>query len=604
MKYTSLILLILISGITLGQDLKNHVPTLASPVFIINTKSIHEKCNKADISSYEFFKDFKKKATNYLSGSKVQETLVPMLVGNAKEFGLSVSDNSYAYVRNRDSINYTAFISKVADAEALNGLIKSLILDQDEIKHGIGEGFEFAYNDRMILAWNGTMVAFVDYRISYYSFYDAMEEVTEELNEEYYESYDERYAAEEKKKADRKRVTILVALEEIFNPNPDHTMSGNDHFASATATPFDMAIFIDGTNGLSPDINPMSSIFGRNSDFDDFLSEFTDTYSYFHVNIQDADVEAKAYYHLGEKYKAMLVEANKAKFNKDLLKYVDGENLIAYYGMRVKPEPIYKMTMEMYAKMFEAVPEYGESIAAGLGIFEILLDEDEVFDLIRGDMLAAVTDIKKFDVSYTSYEYDEDFNEQEVTKTKQELLPEFVFLASVGNKKLRDKIVKIYLTSKLFVEEDGYYKFQPYQYGYRAKEKQEAGTYFTFVDDILIVTNDKDLVTKYKDSGIPKEKQLSKDRVSHLKKNNYAGFWDANATFSKMDKDLRKSLGRDVFKMMTYTDSLFNEATLEGMKLDGDCFTTTAKLSFKNGDKPVVSQLLEFVEKLYQVDNK
>jgi hypothetical protein len=77
-----------------------------------------------------------------------------------------------------------------------------------------------------------------------------------------------------------------------------------------------------------------------------------------------------------------------------------------------------------------------------------------------------------------------------------------------------------------------------------------------------------------------------------------------NATFLKMDKQLRKSLGRDISKMMTYTDSLFNEASLTGMKLEGDCFTTTANLSFKNDEKPVVNQVLEFVEKLYHVDNK
>jgi hypothetical protein len=219
-------------------------------------------------------------------------------------------------------------------------------------------------------------------------------------------------------------------------------------------------------------------------------------------------------------------------------------------------------------------------------------------------MFVAITDLKEFDVSYTSYDYDEDFNEQEVIKTKQELLPEFVFLASVGNKKLRDKIVKLYLASKLFVEEDGYFKYKPYRYGNRSSENQEGGTYFAFANDILIVTNNKDLVTKYKQSGIPKENQLSKDRINHIKKNNYAGYWNVNATFLKMDKQLRKSLGRDISKMMTYTDSLFNEASLTGMKLEGDCFTTTANLSFKNDEKPVVNQVLEFVEKLYHVDNK
>lgn len=598
--------LTVITAISFSQDLQNHVPALSSVVFVVNTQSIHEKCDVAGLQAYEFFTELKENSEEYLGGARVEEALVPMLVANAKDFGLSTVDNSYAFTRKRDSINYTAYIARITNEEALNGLVKTMILREGEINHGIGEGFEFAFNDRSIIAWNSRMVAFLDYYIPYSSMWYNDYEVVEELNEEYYESYEERYEAEEKKKKERKMENILRALEELYNPNPDHTISGNEHFQKATKGDFDLCLFMDGLSGMTSNMSAMSLLLGSRGDMDKMLSMFADNYSYFHLNINEHDLQAKTFYHVGDRFRSQMTDANKGKFNKDLFKYIDGSNLVGYFGVAIEPEPSYEMFMDVYSGIMSAVPEYGEAFAAGLDIFSILLDEDEVFDMIKGDAFFAVTDIKEFDVSYTTYEYDEEFNEQEVTKTKKEMLPEYVFVSSIGNPNLRDKIVKIYEKSEMLIPTgEGYYRYESFLSRYNSimgTAEEEAATYIAIENDVLIVTNNKDLVTQYRVSGLPKDRQLSKDRMKHIKKNNYAGYWSADATFSKLDKEISRNFGDEFFEMVNEASKVFNNAILNGVDVEGNLFTSTLTLNVKDQEKLMISQLLEFVEHMYQLE--
>ena len=82
-----------------------------------------------------------------------------------------------------------------------------------------------------------------------------------------------------------------------------------------------------------------------------------------------------------------------------------------------------------------------------------------------------------------------------------------------------------------------------------------------------------------------------------MKKNNYAGYWDAGKTFSKLDNEM-KALGKDFFQMMEVADNTFKSATLNGMENEGNLFKTTMSLNFVDQNKIAIVQLLEFVESM------
>jgi len=602
MKYYLTFLTLLYVSLGVSQDISGNVPTLSTSVFVINSASIHDKCDKANLATYSFFKEFNDNSTQYLSGAGVEEALVPMLVANADDFGISTTDRSYVFVRDRDSIKYTAFISKIANEASLNELIKSMIMREDEIRNGVGEGFEFAFNKKMVIAWNSRIVVFMDYSIPYsynYSDYadetEAIEELMEETEDEYYESYADKLEAEENKKIELRRERILVALEEIYNPNPAHTIALNPRFQEATKVNSDVTIFFDGIQSLSG----MDDLFGVKGNMENVLSIMSDNYFFGHFNINDSDIKAEFTYHISDSFKEQMRAANKAKFNKKFFKYIDGGNLIGYFGFAINPEPYYDMMMDIYSNVMSAIPDYGEVASGGLDIFNILLDEDEVFDFFQGDAFFAITDFKEFDVTYTSYDYDENFEEHEVITTKQELMPEYTFLSSIGNPELRNRILRLMEKSELLIPQEGYYTYRPPSIGYRRnKSSGLGGTHYVAIEnDILIVTNNNELVTTHRVDGMPKDRRLAKEQRLHLKKNNYVGYWDAGKTFSKLDNEM-KTLGKDFFKMMEVADKTFKSATLNGLENEGNLFKTTLTLNFVDQNKIAIVQLLEFVESM------
>ncbi|MDC3336671.1 DUF4836 family protein [Flavobacteriales bacterium] len=581
----------------LAQDLSNHVPTLSKSVFVINAAAIHEKCQEANLETFDFFKAFRENTDKYLRGSGVDNALVPMLVANSDDFGISTTDNSYLFMRDRDSINYTAFLFKVSNEEKANSLIKTMVRDEDGVELGIGEGFEFAYNDNMIIGWNSRMVSFFDYRIpSYYGAWDAVEDAA---TDEYYESYEDRYEAIEKEEEEKKARSILTALEEVFNPNPNHTISGNDHFKEAVMKSSDIIFFADGFGNM----NLMNDVFGTRGTVDGMLSIFADNYFYCHMNLNDNDITAAYTYHVSDVFKDMMLATNNGKFNKNLIKYIDGQDLIGYLGMAVDPEAYYEMVMDIYSKVMSSMPGYGELVNSGMDIYNILLDEDEVFDFIKGDALFAVTNIKPFDVTYTTYEYDDDFNENEITKTKQELLPEYVFLASIGNEKLSGKIIELLVKSELLIQKEGYYLVIDPTSRYRKNKENGMLHYVAIENDVLIVTNDVELVTTYRESGLPKNRLISKERRTHLKKNNYVGYWNSDNTFSKMTAEM-KSMGQDFFDIMEEGNAVIDHASINGLSSQGNLFSADLKLKMKEGEKLAITHLLELAESIYKMQVK
>ena len=199
-------------------------------------------------------------------------------------------------------------------------------MSEDEISNGVGEGFEFAFNDNMGIAWNSTMVVFMDYRIPYYALANEFEFAIEEIepietpeDDEYYESYADKLEAEEQKRIERKRNTVMGAFEEIYNPNPDHTMALNPRFQNATQNNSEVTVFIDGANSFKE----LDGIFGAVEPMGETLSMMSDNYLFIDFNINDKNLTAEMTYHISDRFKDQMNATNKAKFNKKALKYID-----------------------------------------------------------------------------------------------------------------------------------------------------------------------------------------------------------------------------------------------------------------------------------------
>lgn len=590
MKYTYLLFCALLGGVLNAQELSNHVPVLTGSVLVVDHTSIQNKLKDTPLQEQPFYEQIERELEAVVEHGRFRSELFATLSILPQNFHLSGEGKAYWYSRTRDSIRYDGYLAPVGKVDEMTVLAHDYL--GENCINDAGSDYRFSFNDDNFIAWNHEMVLFADYRIPY-NYYASEEGVAESLDESYYESYEERYAAEQEKKRLENRSRIFTALEEIFHPNPSLTIAESEEFQRAMKGQFDVAVYTNASNTFNPRTFNLLG-FRHAKDMNEMISLFQGNYSWSYLNINVNDISFKTYSHLSERFAKKLNQTRKGKFNKKLFQYIDGSNLIGFMGLAVKPEPMYEMMMETYSTVMKSIPDYGESISNGMDVFSILLDEDELFEFIQGNAIFAVTDIKEFDVSFTRTDYDEEYNEIEVTETRKEVLPEFVFVASIGNEQLRNKIIGLYESGNILVNKGNYYQYQPFRYSYRRNRMQEeVGIYVAIKNDVLILTNDIDLVKTQLEKGVPPAQRITGSQLKLLKKNNYAGYWNGETTFGKLQNDAF-GFETSVKEAMQMTQDLIGTATIEGMKKEGDLYTVKMTLKTK-GEEGSVKGILSLV---------
>ena len=92
----------------------------------------------------------------------------------------------------------------------------------------------------------------------------------------------------------------------------------------------------------------------------------------------------------------------------------------------------------------------------------LLLDEKAISDLIPGNALFVLHDLKKVKREYVSIEYNENYEQLEVKGTKEEIQPDFTFLLNTKNESFVNKLLQLPLNKSKYTATDyqltnGYY---------------------------------------------------------------------------------------------------------------------------------------------------
>src|SRR5690606_39440155 len=103
---------------------------------------------------------------------------------------------------------------------------------------------------------------------------------------------------------------------------------------------------------------------------------------------------------------------------------------------------------------------YSEIVDVFATSFAILLDEKAIAKVFKGDNLIVLNGVTNKEITYTDYEYDEDYNYTEVERTKTEAVPDFLWMFSSDDVSIFEKIVKIGLREEGLIDHDGIYEFK------------------------------------------------------------------------------------------------------------------------------------------------
>ncbi|MGF1559858.1 MAG: hypothetical protein ACFCUL_12290 [Flavobacteriaceae bacterium] len=167
----------------------------------------------------------------------------------------------------------------------------------------------------------------------------------------------------------------------------------------------------------------------------------------------DANLESS----FGARYTRILDQ----KLNKKFLKYLNEDRMLAYitYNFSTKNalEEMPKMTAENLSYYFGETAK-PEDVALVTDLIGIIIDEEAIGELIKGDMAFVLTGIGQKEVTYTDYSYDEDYNSTEIQKTKMETLPDFLYMASSDNVSFTNKLTSFLIRKDMVAQENGYYR--------------------------------------------------------------------------------------------------------------------------------------------------
>ena len=208
--------------------------------------------------------------------------------------------------------------------------------------------------------------------------------------------------------------------------------------------------------------------------------------------------------------------------------------------------------------------EYSEVVDVYMDFLEIIIDEKAIAELMPGNMMMVLHDMKTKTVTYTDYVYDEkDFKSKEIKKTKQELSPNFTFVMETKKDAFLQKLAKLPLKfaekEKFNYKEKGGY----YELAFDADKYPISSLYFMVKDGKAIVTTSKEVVDMtLNNTGYT----LDADTKNSILNNNVFLKLNTKKLIEQINPELSTSLSK---KISQYLQDNVGDIKMEGGIKDG-----------------------------------
>jgi hypothetical protein len=279
--------------------------------------------------------------------------------------------------------------------------------------------------------------------------------------------------------------------------------------------------------------------------------------------------------------------ANNVKANKNLLKYVQGQNLMAFYSSTFNIQGYADTFVEEFKKVLNTTKE-GKILSNMIDILDIVIDEDEMYTLWNGDVMMAMTDIKTIEREATNYEYNDEsgkWDKKVVTKVKDPL-PIFVMGGSYGSKENVLKFIELGINiGGLSKRADGVYAI--------AGSLREVGVeVFVIINKgTLLITNNIELTEKRK--GFKCKERMNKTDWKNTMAHNTYGFIDIQKIIEVMEK-VSKEADKDMPKDMVEVKEKIDRIELKTLPEGSSGYTTQLRLIMKGDKQNTLNTLVDF----------
>ena len=388
-----------------------------SPILItIKNKELRNKIDEGALGSFEIYKELSKEKKD-LIGSFFNAILL-----NSDSTGISTEGNSYFTINFNDSVSVFQFIIPMGNKTIFDKTVEhyrgmKLTVDSPKgfkvLKKTYG-GESIAYNDEVIIFSN------IDIKYSYlreqsdkkFGYSDSTEEIItieEAVEEVYEEEFVEETAVEETEiplggimaeqayKDSLENAIRASYLEGLFKKKSK--LSGD--LLAFTQKSFDMGFYMDYTKFYSMLTKSFGNeLFGAPDVYSQLMRVMSSTYEetklFGELIFEDNQVKLTTSFETDKETMASMERILDAKVNPDFIKYIKADSLVGLIASAVNVEAYAEFYSSTLDKTFESLDEPKlEMVKDAYDILSILfIDEDELYDLIKGDMLMTFNGIK------------------------------------------------------------------------------------------------------------------------------------------------------------------------------------------------------------------
>ncbi|MGU3374421.1 hypothetical protein [Chryseobacterium sp. M5A1_1a] len=292
-----------------------------------------------------------------------------------------------------------------------------------------------------------------------------------------------------------------------------------------------------------------------------FKNMYNSNYSYNLYFDKDKVRLVNNYQHKNAEIQKNISTIYKGKKNKKLLELIN-EKSVGYYAMNVNGAKCFDMMYSLLQNSGES--EYKKEMELIMETMKIVLDEEAISKIAPGNGIFVLNELKSKKVEYTDYEYDADFNEKEVKKTKEIAVPNFTFAFATENEGYWNRIFDVLATNKKLAK-----RFSKKGNLYTFKEEKDGGyidqLFFTVKDGVVYLMSSADNISPVNQSDI--SRKWAKDSAKYP----LSGRLDIQKLLTGLDKEfkspkerktldaIRKNVGELYYKTEVKGESIQTE---------------------------------------------
>jgi hypothetical protein len=313
------------------------------------------------------------------------------------------------------------------------------------------------------------------------------------------------------------------------------------------------------------------------------------------LNFNDGAMVMDSKIYMNQKATDMLAKMTEGELNKNFFKYLPRENMMGYFSLAMKTENFANGVFEMLDPMMKEMGmtrEVMEGMALGaVNAMGLEMDTEGLYEIIKGDMVFAITGMREFTIKKT--QYDDDFNKVEVEV--EQMLPEVLAMMSYGRAADLKKIIQMGVDAGALTKVGDAFKVAI------PMDDLPMDMYLAMKDGILFITNDTDLATGEFKDGYAKSARMSKDQQKLMKESGGAFFWDIPTTLKAAAAYVKEEGMSDKMAetMINVSKQSFESMVIKTDKKIKGSYNAEFKLNFVNKKMNALEQLFSYFNEMY-----